>query len=246
MLPMNSLNRKINKTELNSKTRQLQTTGHFSCFFCLFVASSCNTLITFSHQELTGIVLCLNPDFTSDWTDQALHLLFQQVMQTAQETRARMKSCLSNPAAKPKQAMSIQRRRLYLPHELTLTIVTIVYIRPNANVSTQRLPTYYKWTAERDVLGVRVVAGTLISQIPPLFKYQWGQDRNINHAYSAASLCHLTILQPLSTPHPCLHPLKKQTWPDDAPATALVWADRLVHLWTSWRGDFHSVCALLH
>lgn len=160
MLPMNSLNRKINKTELNSKSLQLQTTGHFSCFFCLFVASSCNTLITFSHQELTGSVLCLNPDFTSDWTDRELHLLFQQVMQTAQETRARMKSCLSNPAAKPKQAMSIQRRRFYLPHELTLTIVTIVYIRPNANVSTQPLPTY-KLTAERELLNTGLGAASL-------------------------------------------------------------------------------------
>lgn len=43
--------------------------GFFFCFLCLYVASSCNALITFSDQELIEIGLSLNPDFTSDWTD---------------------------------------------------------------------------------------------------------------------------------------------------------------------------------
>lgn len=36
---------------------------------CFWVASSCNALITFSHQELIDIGLSMNPDFMSDWTD---------------------------------------------------------------------------------------------------------------------------------------------------------------------------------
>lgn len=40
----------------------------FCVSFYLFVATSCNTLNTFHHQEMIDIDLSLKPDFIWDWT----------------------------------------------------------------------------------------------------------------------------------------------------------------------------------
>ena len=121
------------------------------------------------------------------------------------------------------EAMSVQCRPFYLPWELTVAIVTTVYIHPNANVSSALgqllLMVTKQQGAQRD--GVHLITGDfnkacLKTVVPKFHQHVKCATREITHLIMFTPTLSMpterppsppqTIRSPLPAPLPSLHP----------------------------------------
>lgn len=109
----------------------------------------------------------------------------------------------------------------YLPRELTVVILTAVYIPPDANVSSALAHLHQNISKQHKIHpdGVHVIAGDfnqacLKSVLPKFTQYAncaTGGNNTLNHVYSKACLQDnappptRALRPPLCAPPPCLH-----------------------------------------